>query len=322
MHSSLYALWMLAPACRGIQALLSKAVFKCTAGLTKELLQGVPAGLPRSKVMDYWATLSSCLTELHILMDPVDRQPLQPSYLNQLTRLTRLEFGASDPNGDWTEAFQYAFKLPALQVLCVDCLGASDLQLQCPQLQTLRIERFSIGKLHLRASLEHLHYADGGDFSIHEGFPITNLTGLTYLSLDVSYDTVTEAALLQGLPLMIGLHVLDMRIGSCGLPAILPGSLRDITLSFSYHKAWDSSVIPLLQQLPGVESIRVHPLPQGICFLGDESLDCDLRPFLAIKSLKLLQLGDSQVWKASALRQLGDFEAEIVRSGKKLQLRY
>ena len=282
----------------------------------------MPEELPNSKLMDYWATLSSCSTELDLLMDSVDRQPLQPAYLNQLTRLTRLAFGEIDPTGNWAEAFPYVFKLPVLRVLCVDCLGASNLQLQCPQLQTLRIERFSIGKLHLRASLEHLHYAEGGDFSIHEGFPITNLLGLTYLSLDVSYDTVTEAALLQGLPLMTRLHVLNMRIKTCSLPAILPGSLRDITLSFSYDKAWDSSVIPLLQQLPGVESIRVIPLPQGICFLGDRSLDCDLRPFLAMKSLKVLQLGDSRVWKASALRQLGEFEAEVVRSGKTLELRY
>ena len=222
---------MLAPACRENQALLSIAVFQCTAGLTKELLQGVPAGLPNSKLMDYWATLSSCLTELDLEMDSVDRQPLQLAYLNQLTRLTRLAFGEADPTGNWAEAFPYVFKLPALQVLCVDCLGADDLHLQCPQLQSLRIERFSIDKVHLHASLEHLHYADGGDFSIHEGFPITNLIGLTYLSLDVTYDTVTEAALLQGLPLMTRLRVLDMRIKSCGLSAILPG----ITLSFGYE---------------------------------------------------------------------------------------
>ena len=311
---------MLAPARREIRLYCQELSFKCPAGLTKELLQGSP--VPHSMLMDYWATLSSCLTELDLLMDPVDRQPLQPAYLNQLIRLTRLAFGESDPTGNWSEAFQYVFKLPALKVLCVDCLGASDLQLQCPQLQTLRIEQFSIDKLHLHASLGHLHYAHGGDFFIHEGFPITNLIGLTYLSVDVSYDTVTEAALLQGLPLMTRLRILDMRIKTCSLPATLPGSLRDITLSFSYDRAWDSSVIPLLQQLPGVESIRVIPLPQGIFFLGDRSLDCNLRPFLAMKSLKVLQLATSQVWKASALRQLGEFEAEIVRSGKKLQLRY
>ena len=171
------------------------------------------------------------------------------------------------------------------------------LQLQCPQLQTLRIERFIIGKLHLHASLEHLHYAEGGDFFVHEGFPITNLIGLTYLSLNVSYDTVTEAALLQGLPLMTQLRVLDMCIKMCSLPATLPASLRDVTLGFSWDRTWDSSVIPLLQQLPGVESIRLHSLTQGTIFLGDESLDCDLRPFLAMKSLKVLQLGDSRVWK-------------------------
>ena len=304
-----------------------KGFFQCTAGLTKELLHGLPTGSPNSKLLDYWATLSSCLTDLSFLVDPADKQLLQPTYLNQLnhlTKLTRLAFGESDPSRDWTEVFHYALELPELKVLCIKSLGASNLQLQCPQLKILRIESFIIRKLHLQASLERLHLAEGGDFSIHEGFPIANLIGLTYLSLHVSYDIVKEAALFQGLTLMTQLRILDMGINMCSLPATLPSSLQDVTLSFSYNRAWDSSVIPLVQQLPEAQSIRI--LPRCILqSLGDKSLDHDLRPFLAMKPLKFLQLGyrgTSHMWKASALRQLEELEAEVLRLGKTFKLMF
>ena len=39
----------------------------------------MPMGLPNSKLLDYWATLSSCLTELEVSMDPIDKQLLQPA---------------------------------------------------------------------------------------------------------------------------------------------------------------------------------------------------------------------------------------------------
>ena len=59
-------------------------------------------------------------------------------------------------------------------------------------------------------------------------------------------------------------------------------------------------------------------------------MDHSLKPNLAMRSLRHLQFlnsdyckGDApQVWKASALRQLGELEAEVVRSGKKPQLTY
>ena len=291
-----------------------KGFVQCTAGLTMELLKGVPTDPPDSKLIDYWATLSSCLTGLSISIDPADKQLLQPIYLNQLTSLTRLELGESGPISDWADEFHYALKLPALKVLCVDCLKASNLQLQCPQLKTVHIESFISARLHLQASLKHLHYAKGGEFSIHEGFPITNLIGLTCLSLRVTYDIDTGAALSQALPLMTRLRILNMVINMCSLPVTLPSSLRDVTLRFSSSREWDSSVIPLLQQLPYVESICIIPFDARVGLVGDLSLDHDLRPFLAMRSLRLLQLGcegHSHVWKASALRQLGEFEAEV-----------
>ena len=49
---------------------VTKASLQCTADLIKELLQGLPAGLPNGKLLDYWATLSSCLTNFEICIDP------------------------------------------------------------------------------------------------------------------------------------------------------------------------------------------------------------------------------------------------------------
>ena len=275
------------------------------AGLTKELLQNVPVGLPYSKLLDYWATLSSCLTALEVSMDPIDKQLLQPAYLNQLTRLTRLAFGEPDDSNE-EDGFSYAFELPELKSLCLESLWASDLHLQCPQLTHLRIVGCFIGKVYLQASLKSLHHMDSTSRLIHEGFPITNLIGLTYLSFDGGdYDTGSEAVLLQALPLMTRLRALDLHINMCSLPATLPSSLQDLTVYFSQKRVWDSLVIPLVQHLPGVESIRIYTPSRGIGFIGDRSLDHDLMPFLAIRSLKILQLGNSQMWKPSALRQLG-----------------
>ena len=126
-------------------------------------------------------------------------------------------------------------------------------------------------------------------------------------------------AVLQRLPLMTWLHELDLQFYACSLPANLSSSLRDLTLVFHESSSWDSSVIPLVQQLPGMVSIRIRI---DVQHTGDLSLDHDLRPFLAMKSLRRLQLGDSQVWRANALRQLGELEAEVVRPGKRLELRY
>ena len=89
-------------------------------------------------------------------------------------------------------------------------------------------------------------------------------------------------------------------------------------------------MIPLVQQLPKVESIRIDVCSQPKALIGDKSLDHSLRPFLAMKSMRHLQFWSSQsgtasasqVGKASAPRQLGELEAEVVRLGEKLQLRY
>ena len=254
-----------------------------------------------------------------------DELLLQPAYLNALTRLTRLSLlGPTDPTGDVHEddGPHYVFELPELELLFLTCLWAGDVEMQCPQLRILRFEDCDMCKLHLQASLEQLHLDNAALSLMHKGFPITNLLGLTYLSSDGACGDDSEAVLFQGLPLMTRLQALELHINVCSLPASLPSSLRDLTLTFCDSRAWDSSVIPLVQQLPGAEAIRIYVETKRNAFMGSQSLDHNLRPFLAMKLLKLLVLGSPQVWMPSALCQLGELEAEAIRLGKRLKLRY
>ena len=247
----------------------------------------MPASPPDSKVLDYWATLSSCLMDLEITVIPRDPQLLQPAYLNELTRLTRLALSGRDQPGivayDHNQ-IHYAFKLPELEVLWLSGLLVNTLELQCPQLEVLQIESCALDKTCLQASLEHLHLENSAvDFG-HEDFPISNLTGLTYLCIDGADGLDSEA-----LPLMTWLHTLSLDIWDCGLPASLPSSLREITLVYSRDEAWDSSCIPLVQQLPSVESIRIDIQSHRRDLIGHISLDHSLRPFLSMRSLRHLQ---------------------------------
>ena len=285
----------------------------------------MPMRPPNTELLDYWATMSSCLTDLQISMDTRDKPLLQPAYLNELTRLTRLEIGE---DGSLDSHDNCAFELPELKILELKGVSAGNLELQCLQLEVLSTEWCTIGKLYLQASLEHLYHESSTPILVHEGFPITNLLGLTYLSVEECGDNEAEAVLFQGLPLMARLRILSLSLHTCSLPPSLPSSLRAFTLSFSTVKGWDSAVIPLVQQLPRVESIRISASSQHSGSFGCKSLDHDLRPFLAMESLKLLQLGDpdarpeSRVWKPSALRQLGELEAEVMRLGKDLEIVY
>ena len=266
--------------------------------------------------------------DLEITLDRRDPQLLQPAYLNALTRLTRLALSGVDHTGAFAhghDRYRYAFGLRTLKVLSLTGISVNTLELQCPQLGVLRVEGCAMDETRLQAPLEHLHLEESILMFEPTGFPVTDLTGLTYLCIDHTDGPDSEA-----LPLMTRLHTLKLDIFACGLPASLPNSLRDLTIVFSNDEAWDSSFIPLVQQLPSVESIRIDIQSHRRDLIGHISLDHDLRPFLAMRALRHLQFWNSeyckgnapQVWKASALRQLGELEAEVVRSGKKLQLSY
>ena len=260
-------------------------------------------------MLDYWATLSNCLTDLDITVDITeDMQLLLPAYLTKLSRLTRLAIDELDHTCGDAHAENricYTLELPELKVLCLNNLYTDTVKLQCPQLQLLRIVNCAMD-IYLQAPLEHLHLEERALNCVHEGFPVTNLAGLTYLCIDVADGPDAET-----LPLMTRLHTLNFQVWQLGrLPANLPNSLRDLTLVFSTDEAWDSLVIPLVQKLPEVESIRIDIHSHRRDLIGHISLDHDLRPFLAMRSLRHLQFWNlqygkasaSQVWKASALR--------------------
>ena len=248
-------------------------------------------------MLDYWATLSSCLVDLEIPLDRRDPQLLQPAYLNELTRLTRLALSGVDHTGAFAQGhdrYHYAFEFPKLKVLSVTGISVDTLELQCPQLEVLRVEGCAMDETRLQAPLQHLHLEESILCFKPAGFPVTDLTGLTYLCLDGTDGPDTEA-----LPLMTRLHTLKLDIFACGLPASLPNSLRDLTLVFSSDEIWDSSFIPLVQQLPSVELICIDIQSHRCDLIGHQSLDHDLRPFLAMRSLRHLQFRNLQSADAS-----------------------
>ena len=93
----------------------------------------------------------------------------------------------------------------------------------------------------------------------------------------MAYGSNSKAELFQALPLMTRLNALDLCINRGGLPGSLPSSLQYVTLTFNDHRAWDSSVIPLVQQLPEAVSIHIHVHSRRSAYIGDSSLDHDLR---------------------------------------------
>ena len=192
------------------------------------------------------------------------------------------------------------------------------------------------GKLCLRAPLKDMQFYDSDIFSLHEGFPLSNLLGLTRLVLHtLDYrEEGTEETVFKGLPLMKCLQLLYLSITRDRLTGdhALPASLREVRLFYWGETAatsrWDSSLVPVLQQLPAVEVIKLQfGMPRTSWNhadrpFGDQELDFPLSPFIKMKSLRILQLGTYRFWKPEAMRQLGMFEAELARSRSKLRFLY
>ena len=181
-----------------------------------------------------------------------------------------------------------------------------------------------------------MQFYESDIFSLHEGFPLSNLLGLTRLVLHtLEYrEEGTEETLFRGLPFMMCLQLLDLSITRDRLTGnhALPASLREVRLFYWGKTAatsrWDSSLVPVLQQLPAVEVIKLQfGMPRSSWNhadrpFGDQELDFPLSPFMQMKSLRVLQLGTYRFWKPEGMRQLGIFEAELVRSRSKVRLMY
>ena len=149
------------------------------------------------------------------------------------------------------------------------------------------------GKLCLRAPLKDMQFHDSDTFSLHEGFPLSNLLGLTRLVLSTSEyrEEGAEEALFKGLPLMTRLQLLDLSVTRDRLSGkhALPASLREIRLFYwgmtAATSRWDSSLVPILHQLPAVEVIKLQFGMPRISWnraerpFGDQELDFPLSPF-------------------------------------------
>ena len=211
--------------------------------------------------------------------------------------------------------------------------------MHCPKLTKIRMYSCWLGgagRLCLRAPLEDMQFYSSNIFYLHDGFPLSNMLGLTRLTLHCSDDREegVEEALFKGLPSMTRLQEPDLYITRDRLTGnhALPTSLREIRLLYwgmtAATSPWDSSLVPVLQQLPAVEIIRLEFGTPHTSWnhthrpFGDQELDFPLSPFKEMKSLRILHLGSYNFWKPDGMRQLGMLEAELARSRRKLRFTY
>ena len=209
--------------------------------------------------------------------------------------------------------------------------------MHCPKLTKIRLYECWLGgagEMCLQAPLEDMQILSSNVFCLHDGFPLSNMLGLTRLTLSPNsgHHPGIDEALFKSLTLMTRLQLLDLSITCDRLTGshALPASLREIRLHY-WGSQWDGSLVPVLQQLPAVEVIW---LDFGLAHLSDDSwlhgdrpfghqeLDFPLSPFKEMKSLRVLHLGSYRFWKPEAMRQLGIFEAELARSRRKLRFTY
>ncbi len=288
---------------------------------TVQLLYCKTGAQPKAAIVDFWHTLSDCLTELIIDLDWTQQQlQLQPQLLSQLTALTAMTYSVME--GEELDGLPgEILSLPELTTLHVKFYCGRDLALECPKLTHLTMEECDpLGLISLQAPLQHLEAGSCGVFEIHAGFPLTNFLDLIFLGIDCP-DTCEEQ-LCEALPLMTKLQTLQLFLSQGRLLQSLPQSLCEVTLHFMPARGWDDALIPVLQQLPELRDLWIF-----FCTTDEDtyhlaSLSCDLRPFMAMHKLRTLHLGDWQAWTPSPLRALGEFHEELLSSGSKLKLKY
>lgn len=283
------------------------------------MLQRKPDQPPSRNMADYWEMLSKYLTTLDITVDQAHKQVLQPTLLQSLCALTSLTFTTVDDE-EYEHHPENTFELPELKVLNVTNYWGRHLILNCPKLTRLQmIESEPLGLISLHASLQELSLYGSPSFGLQEAFPLSNLFSLT--SLTIEHDPDSEEELFRGLPLMSRLSLLDICVHGRSLPASLPLSMRKINMYFTLTNTWDSMILQIFQELPDLDNLQIL-----ICAHSQEDChgiagldpDCQLSPFMGLKRLRKLHLGDYDTWNPSALRLLGRFQAQLSRSGSKI----
>ena len=185
----------------------------------------------------YWATMSESLVELSFRL-AVSDELVHMSVLTQLTKLTRLEICGVWPmyHEELRESPSYELNLPALESLHM-AKRVTDLKLNCPRLRSLTLDYCLVfGTLSLQAPLEELSCRAFYGPGVHEGFPLSNLLGVTSLHYHCknqsSWFRQINGMSLNGLysilPKMSKLRILELIISDGGLPESLPASLLKI----------------------------------------------------------------------------------------------
>ena len=289
------------------------------AGRTLQLLHCREHEPPSTFTMEFWWTICHVLTRLSIDLDWTrHHMVLQTQILRRSPALTSLKLRVT--GGEGVDVLQGdVLSLSRLRNLDVEGYWGRHLVLECPKLRRLVLTDCDpMGRVSLQApSLQHLCARSSGEFPMHPGFPMSNFSHLGSLSIECPYEE--EQQLFQVLPLMEKLHTLDLGIFRGSLLQSLPESLEHVSLHYHTSEAWHDAVIPMAQRLPQLWKLEVR-----IQTFGNERarLCSDLRPFLAMQKLRHLQLGSWRAWSPASLRALGQFEAELARSGSKVELMY
>ena len=305
------------------------------AGYTRELLYCEAGKQPDKAMLNFWHTLSDCLTVLEI--DASDNAPnlqLQPQLLKQLTALTKLTFHARG-GPDVDVLVNSTLHLPQLRTLCLDGYWGRDLVLDCPKLTNLTLggwgglEEDVVYLVSLQARLECFRVRWSSYFRMHAGFPVANFLDVVSLSVECRKDD-GEEELFAALPLMKKLQTLELKVHQGWLLTDLPQSLCEVALEYTSVAGWDDRVIPALQKLPELQHLKIFLRWNGKDSDTEGSdaeeepatLSCDLRPFTALQKLCTLQVGPREAWAPSSLRTLGELQAELVMSSSKRHWRF
>ena len=102
-------------------------------GRTLELLYCMGGQQPKPSKLDFWHTLSDCLTTLEIEVDSVlSHTQLQTQHLKQLRVLTALTFSVKESSGAMETWEGDLLDLPELRMLHVKGYVDRYLELACP----------------------------------------------------------------------------------------------------------------------------------------------------------------------------------------------
>ena len=277
---------------------------------------------PTVRQLDFWHTLSDCLTALEIELDWKQRQKrLQPHLLSQLRALRALTFRGEEGYSGWEVSDGDTIDLPELRELYVEGYRGNHLRLECPSLTSLTLKACNpMPLVSLQSPLQKLDTMSAGKLCMHDGLPLT--TFLNLISLRVECEGGHEELLFPSLPMLTKLQTLELVVSQGSLLQSLPRSLCTVSLYYPDGECWDSQILPALQRLPELREVNIEVDDYEEDYEEDclASLSCDLQPFMALQHLHILQIGGRRAWAPSSLRALGQFEADLIRAGSKLKL--